>query len=133
MRKVARETLFKIVFSSQFNETSQGFKNALYKSDKLDGDDIEYCDAMLELIAAHSGEFAEILDGRSRLFPESRIFPADKSALFVALAEIYYRPDIPDAVSVNEAADIAAKYSSEKSASFVNGILAEIIREKNNV
>ena len=41
--------------------------------------------------------------------------------------------EIPSAVSVNEAANIASKYSSAKSASFVSGILAEIIRERENV
>ena len=67
------------------------------------------------------------------MFPESGLFPADKSILFIALAEILYTDDIPDAVAVNEAANIASKYSSEKSASFVSGILSEIIREKKNV
>ena len=42
-------------------------------------------------------------------------------------------PDIPSAVSVNEAANIASKYSSEKSASFISGILSEVIKEQNNV
>ena len=53
----------------------------------------------------------------------------DKSVLLVALAEIIHMADIPYAVSINEAANIASKYSSEKSASFVSGILSEV---KNN-
>ena len=67
------------------------------------------------------------------MFPESRLFPADRSVLLIALAEIFYCEDIPDAVSVNEAANIASKYSSIKSASFVSGVLAEILKEKENV
>ena len=51
----------------------------------------------------------------------------------IALAEIMYFDGIPEAVSVNEAANIASKYSSEKSASFVSGILSEIIRDRKNV
>ena len=81
---------------------------------------------MLSLVAGHEEEFAEIIDNRSLAFPESRLFPADKSILFVALAEIVHMPDIPHAVSVNEAANIASKYSSEKSASFISGILSEV-------
>ena len=81
----------------------------------------------------HREEFAEILDTHSKLFPESRLFPADRSILFIALAEILYFGEVPAAVSVNEAANIASKYSSAKSASFLSGILAEIIREKNSV
>ena len=134
MRTAARETLFKLVFSSQFTgELNAGFKSALFKAEKVEGKDIEYCDRVLSLIGEHGEEFSKKLDSRSKLFPESRLFPADRSVLFIALAEILYMDDIPDAVSVNEAANIASKYSSEKSPSFVSGILSEFIKEKNNV
>lgn len=134
MRTVARETLFKIIFSSQFNpQIEDGFKHALYKTDKLDENDIAYCERVLKVIEGHGEEFSRILDSRSKLFPESRLFPADRSILFIALAEIKYLDDVPPAVSANEAANIASRYSSEKSASFVSGILAEIIREGSNV
>ena len=134
MRTLARETLFIIIFASQFTGgVDSGFKSALYKAEKVAGNDAEYCDRVLNIIDAKREEFTVILDKHSRLFPESGLFPADKSILFIALAEILYTDDIPDAVAVNEAANIASKYSSEKSASFVSGILSEIIREKKNV
>ena len=134
MRTAARETLFKIEFANQFNNCSgEAFKSAMYKSEKLNNDDIAYCESILKIIDGHREEFAEILDKHSRLFPESRLFPADRSILFIALAEILYFDGVPAAVSVNEAANIASKYSSAKSASFLSGILAEIIREKGNV
>lgn len=134
MRTAARETLFKIIFASQFTEETDGvFKQSLYAKEKLDEKDTAYCDDVLGIIRVHKDEFTEILNSRSRLFPEARLFPADRSVLFIALAEILYRDDIPDTVSVNEAANIASKFSSEKSASFVSGILAEVIREKSGV
>ena len=130
MRTTARETLFKIVFASQFSQVEGGFKSALYKADKLGEEDISYCENILSLIEAHGGEITGLIDGRSRLFPESRLFPADRSLLQIAIAEILYCDDVPEAVSVNEAANIASKYSTDKSASFISGVLAEIIREK---
>ena len=133
MRTTARETVFKIVFASQFTEYEPPFKNALYKADNLDENDREYCDKVLKLVEEHREEFEKILDEHSKLFPASGVFPADKSALFIALAEILFVEDIPSVVSVNEAANIASKYSSEKSASFVSGILSEIIKERGNV
>ena len=63
-------------------------------------------------------------------FPETRIFPADKSILFIAAAEILYCDDVPDKVAVSEAANIASRYSSEKSASFISGILSSVIAGK---
>lgn len=129
MRTNARETVFKIVFASQFTGgRDEVLKSALYKNEKLSKDDISYADRVLDIIAEHGAEFAGEIDKRSLAFPESRLFPADRSALFVALAEIKYMDDIPDVVSVNEAANIASKYSSPKSASFVSGLLAEVIK-----
>ena len=126
MRTKAREVAFQIVFASRFGEVEKGLKSALYKKENLTKDDAAYCDSVLSLVAEHEGEFAELIDKRSLAFPESRLFPADKSILFVALAEILHMPDIPHAVSINEAANIASKYSSEKSASFISGILSEV-------
>ena len=133
MRTAARETLFKIVFASQFDKNEQAFINALYKTEKLNKDDEEYCNAILSIINDNSVEFTELLDKHSKLFPESRLFPADRSILLIALAEILKYGKVPFAVSVNEAANIASKYSSSKSASFVSGILSEIIRERKDV
>ena len=127
MRTTAREVLFKIVFASQFNEIGE-LKSALFKAEKLDDNDKKYCEDLLKIIDEHKAEFAETIDKKSRLFPEQSLFPADRSVLFISLAEIKYY-GIPVAVSINEAANISSKYSSEKSASFVSGILSEICKE----
>jgi len=51
--------------------------------------------------------------------------------LLIGLAEILYVDDIPEKVSMNEAANIASKYSSAKSASFITGILSAVAGGKN--
>lgn len=132
MRTIARETLFKIIFSSQFGDgIDETLKNSLYRINKLDENDRAYCDRVISIIEEHSAEFFKLLDEHSISFPEKRIFPADRSILLIALAEILYMDDIPDKVSMNEAANIASKYSSEKSASFITGILSAISGGKN--
>lgn len=132
MRTIARETLFKIIFSSQFGGgVDQALKINLYRVNNLDDNDREYCNKVLDIIAAHNLEFSSLLDEHSLSFPEKRIFPADRSILLIALAEILYMDDIPDKVSLNEAANIASKYSSEKSASFITGVLSSISGGKN--
>ena len=133
MRTTARETVFKILFSSQFNDDIKELKNSLYKIEKLNKNDTEYCDQIFNTVASNREKLIEIIDERSKLFPQVRMFPADRSIILIALAEIMFIPDIPSAVYVNEAANIASKYSSEKSASFISGILSEVIKEQNNV
>lgn len=128
MRTAAREDVFKIVFASRFTgEQDAKLLDAFKKADKLTEDDCNYIAKVLKILSEHEDEFLKELDALSRDFPEWRMFPADKSALLVAMAEIKYMDEIPPVVSVNEAANISSKYSSEKSASFISGILSEII------
>jgi len=53
----------------------------------------------------------------------SRIAAVDRSMLRLAIYEMLFRDDIPPVVSINEAVDIAKKYSTRESGAFVNGIL----------
>lgn len=132
MRITAREVAFEVIFASRFTgDVDRGLFNALAKKEKLTEDDIIYAERVIALAKEHAEEFGKIIDGLSVSFPEPRIFPADISILLIAMAEIKYMDDVPDVVSVNEAANIASKFSSPKSASFISGILSEIIRDKN--
>ncbi len=130
MRTLARETLFKYIFSTQFTSDNHGLKSALYKADGLSKDDIAYCDNVLNAISEHKDEICAAIDKNSTGFPHGNIYPADRAILYIAVAEIKYINDIHYKVSLNEAANIATKYSSEKSANFVSGVLSGVI--KNN-
>ncbi|MFC1692995.1 transcription antitermination factor NusB [Candidatus Latescibacterota bacterium] len=60
----------------------------------------------------------------------SRVSRIDRIIMWIALAEMTFMLDIPPNVSINEAIELAKKYSSRKSPSFVNGILDTIARNK---
>ena len=56
----------------------------------------------------------------------SRIAPIDRCILRIALFEILESGDVPPKVAINEAIELAKKFSTEQSGSFVNGILDRI-------
>ena len=58
-----------------------------------------------------------------------RIAAVDRNILRLAIYEMLYRGDIPPIVSINEAVDIAKKFSTEDSGKFVNGILDKVKSE----
>lgn len=58
-----------------------------------------------------------------------RMASVDRTVLRIGAYELLYRPDIPGAVTINEAIEIAKKYSTADSASFINGLLDRIARE----
>jgi N utilization substance protein B len=58
-----------------------------------------------------------------------RMAAVDRNILRFAAYEILYRKDIPSAVTINEAIEIAKKFSSAESAPFINGILDQLAKE----
>ena len=58
----------------------------------------------------------------------SRLSPVDKSILRLAVYQLKYCPDIPPKVVINEAIELAKKFSTEKSGPFVNGVLDAVLR-----
>lgn len=58
-----------------------------------------------------------------------RMAVIDRNILRAAAYEIFYRPDIPNTVVINEAIEIAKKYSTQESASFINGILDKLAHQ----
>jgi len=58
-----------------------------------------------------------------------RMAAIDRNIIRVAVYEILFRDDIPDAVSINEALEIAKRFSTAESAAFINGILDKIAKD----
>ena len=75
----------------------------------------------------HRQELEALLGEYSVGFSAERLFPADKSVLMLAMAEIKFVGGTPAIVAVDEAVGLARKYSAEKSVGFVNGVLASFI------
>ena len=59
-----------------------------------------------------------------------RMANADRNLLRLALYEILHREDIPQSVSINEAVELAKRYSTADSAKFINGILGNFVRDR---
>ena len=97
------------------------------KKANLNKEETAFAERLVALATEHEAEFLELLTQKVTGYSEQRIYPADKAAMLVALAEIKYCDDVPPVVSVSEATAIAKKYSAENSAAFVNGVLGGII------
>jgi N utilization substance protein B len=67
-----------------------------------------------------------IITARAHKWDLDRIARLDRIILRIGIAEMLHFPDIPEKVSINEAIEIAKKYSTENSGKFVNGILDSV-------
>ncbi len=59
----------------------------------------------------------------------NRLVKTDKDILRIAIAELLYVKEAPVKVVIDEAVELAKRYSTEDSASFINAILAKVVRE----
>ena len=130
MRSLAREIVFKFTYSQLFNPSDEGLFTVLAK--ELNEDDKQFATNLVEIIAKNQEQYLESISRLSIGYKLNRIFSTDKCALLIGMAEFDGYSDTPVPVIVDEAVKLAAKFSTEKSTDFVNGILAEYIKEKNN-
>lgn len=132
MRNTAREVALNVIFAQQFNsDYIDLLKKRLYKQFKLEKDeDILFAEDLIATVTEHRDGLIADIENACHHYKENRINPTDKSILLIAMAEIKYFKDIPPVVSVSEATGLARKYSTDKSADFVNGVLSGVINTK---
>lgn len=128
MRNSAREAALNIIFAQQFNNQSdESFLKKVYKQFALTNDEILFAADLVDTVNEHWDELIQGIEQACHHYLENRINPMDKTILLIAMAEIRYFEDIPNVVSVSEAAGLARKYSTDTSADFVNGVLSGVI------
>ncbi|MBR2614053.1 MAG: transcription antitermination factor NusB [Clostridia bacterium] len=130
MRSVAREEVFKYLYSDLFNEESKAFFEALLKNSKLDDSDRAFAKKLLETIKDNFDELTCSISNLLQNYKIERVYSLDKCALLIGMAEIKFFDDIPVAVSINEVINLVKVYSTEKSITFVNGVLAEYAKQE---
>ena len=126
MRKDAREAVYKLLFSNQFNDKfDDEFKNYIFSECNLGAGDASFANELIENFYKHESEINSIISELAKGYKLERIFVTDKCAMQIAICEITYLKDIPIIVSISEAMELVRKYSTPESPNFVNGILAE--------
>ena len=88
-----------------------------------------YAIKIAELFQKNNKEIDDIIQKYAKNWDLGRLVKMDKDILRIAIVELLYIKDAPMKVVVDEALELAKKYSTDDSASFINGILAKIIIE----
>ncbi|MCQ2545164.1 MAG: transcription antitermination factor NusB [Clostridia bacterium] len=139
-RNEAREIMMQILFELDAakiieNDSTQDKSEARAKAAELANDRLPgaHADRGAELFDKIIGSMSEI-DGRinshSSKWKTSRMPKVDLAIMRLACGEINYCDDIPEAVTVNEAINLAKKFSTDNSARFIHGVLGSITRNE---
>ncbi len=130
-RRIARESTLQILFQLEFNDSQLDKTISQFlENKKADKEEKELCTRLICGIVANQAEIDKIIQSASQHWRISRMAIVDKNILRMAAYEMLYDKDLAPAIIINEAIEIAKKYSSEKSATFINGILDALNKKK---
>ena len=106
------------------------FRIFVEKKKELAAEMKRYGMSLVDLIQEHRAELDALLEEYSQGWSLDRLAILDRLLLYIALTELQYKPDVPVKVVINEAVEIANKFSTENSSRFINGILNQFARSK---
>ena len=132
-RHVMREHLFRLLFESHFHEEhefDEQFDN-YWGSQGDEPSDREYGEIKSKLrnVIANKAEIDALIEKYSEGWRMNRISNADLNILRVAIYEMKWDESVPVKVAINEAVELAKVYGMDNSPSFINGILANVVKE----
>jgi N utilization substance protein B len=90
----------------------------------------EYAVELVEGVVANQARIDELLSTYAEAWTLDRMPPVDLAILRLGTFELLWRDDVPDAVAVSEAVELAGSLSTDESPAFVNGLLARILMLK---
>ena len=130
-RNEAREQAFLLLFSDCFHDsqTTEEMIDTAVQANNYEEND--FTQKLIEGVKANEAELNEAIRRHLKKWQFERLPKTTVAILRIAIYEILYFEDVPDAVSVNEAVELAKRFGSEKDYSFINGVLGSIVREKN--
>lgn len=130
-RSSIREHIFKMLFQTEFYDKDEYRQQAEYYISAINGaseEDTEYIRNKAFDVADRLEEIDAIINQYSEGWPTNRLGKAELAIMRLAVYEIKYDDDIPQGVAINEAIELAKKYGADSAPSFVNGVLAKVIK-----
>ena len=98
--------------------------------DRADPPVADYTRTVVEGVAARRDRIDEVISGYCGDWPLDRMPPVDRNTLRLAVFELLWCDDVPDAVAIDEAVELAKSLSTDDSAGYVNGLLARVLADK---
>lgn len=136
-RTELREHIFRMLFRIEFNNKEEmkeqeqlyfELLDEIVMENNMSEKNRDYIVNKYRDIAEKMENIDETLNETSTGWKTTRMNRVDLTILRLAVYEIKWDEDVPTAVAINEAIELAKKYSSDSSPAFINGILAKLAK-----
>lgn len=126
-RRASREAAMKLLYQLEIQKSDRNEQiDMALEDESLTDNDKKYIRSIIEGVSENAEVLDKIIEKHALGWKINRISKIDLSILRIGIYEILYREDIPFSVTVNEAVELAKKYSNEDAGAFVNGLLAKV-------
>ena len=126
-RRKARELALQMLFQWELGEHSTAHVISTFLGEKkMDAEVESFARALFEGAAAEIQNLDRLVSGQAEHWRIERMSAVDRNILRLALYELLHQPETPPAVVINEALEIARRFSDRDSVEFVNGVLDAI-------
>lgn len=140
-RRKAREYILQFIYAWEINKKMRYFsdKNTIKEelenfweiNNEVDENIKSFTNEIIEGTLKNIDKIDNFIKKYATKWDLERMITIDRNILRFAIYELIYRHDIPFQVTINEAIEIAKKYSTKESAAFINGILDRVAKEEN--
>lgn len=135
VRTRARELALQFLFQMDFHDDTFLGEFEAFAHEELgehkDADEAKrYARRLVEGVRAHLQDLDDLIKRAAHNWELARMAVADRNALRIGCFELLYDQGIPMRVAINEAIELAKKFSTEASGAFVNGILDRIRKDR---
>lgn len=134
IRRRGREAALQLLYQIDVTGDESADARALFWEGRDEPDTSEelrdFVDVLVGKVLARRVEIDGLIDQAAQNWDVDRFSRVDLALLRLASAELLASPDVPGEVVVNEAVEIARRFSDSKSASFINGVLDRIARDQ---
>ncbi len=128
-RRKAREWALQMLFQQDLNEvTAEDLLELFWEGNPADPEEREFAELLFKTTLENRSHIDELIRRHAQHWRLERMAVVDRNVLRVAVSEFLYT-ETPHAVVIDEAIEIARRFSTAESSQFVNGIL-DAIREE---
>lgn len=127
-RRKSRELTLQMLFQSDMGkQTAQQVRQTFWREQGDVGADVQsFAEDLFRVATDRAGEIDGLIESHAQHWRMERMAAVDRNLMRAAVAELLGFPDTPRAVVINEALEIARKFSSPESVQFINGVLDSV-------
>ncbi|MDP4092053.1 MAG: transcription antitermination factor NusB [Bacillota bacterium] len=132
-RRASRELAMKLLYQLEIQkeDRDEQLKTAL-EQEPVNESDKKYIEKVVDGVFKNCAYLDNLIETHAKGWKLNRISKVDLAILRLGFYEICYMDDIPYNVSINEAVELAKKYSGEEAGAFINGILGKVQKGSKN-